>query len=82
MNLMMLLEMAASGFGDREAFRNEGASLSYAELFRAAGAAAREISGSGRSRFALLDTSSLALFSRNTFVCHLCRMAKQAFYTA
>ena len=61
MNLMMLLEMAASGFGDREAFRNEGASLSYADLFRAAGAAAREVRGSGRSRLALLDTSSLAL---------------------
>ncbi len=60
MNLMMLLEMAASGFGDRIAIQSEGVSLTYAELFRAAGAAARDLSRSGHPRLAMLDTSSLA----------------------
>ena len=41
MNLMMLLEMAGQGFGDRVAIQNEDESLTYAELFAAAGAAAR-----------------------------------------
>ena len=40
MNLMMLLEMAASGFGDRVAVQNGGEKLTYTELFGAAGAAA------------------------------------------
>ena len=42
MNTMMLLEMAASGFGDRVAFTNPetNTSITYQELFDAAGAAA------------------------------------------
>ena len=42
MNTMMLLEMAASGFGDRIAFTNPetNTSITYQELFDAAGAAA------------------------------------------
>ena len=36
MNLMMLLEMASSGFGDRVAVRNGSDELSYSELFQAA----------------------------------------------
>ena len=34
MNLMMLLEMAAQGFGSRVAIQNGGDSLSYDELYR------------------------------------------------
>ena len=40
MNLMMLLEMAASGFGDRVAVTNGAVSLTYQQLFDAAGSAA------------------------------------------
>ena len=61
MNLMMLLEMATSGFGDRVAVKSGAASLSYAQLFEAAGAAAQEIASSGCERMALLDVSSLAV---------------------
>ena len=61
MNLMMLLEMAAGSFGDRTAVRNGDDSLSYSELFAAAGNAALEIRESGASRVALLDDSSLAV---------------------
>ena len=61
MNLMMLLEMAAQGFGDRVAIQNEDEALTYAELFEAAGGAAREIQSSGAARAAVLDVSSLAL---------------------
>jgi acyl-CoA synthetase (AMP-forming)/AMP-acid ligase II len=61
MNLMMLLEMAASGFGERVAVVNEGQRLTYAELFQAAGAAADAIAASGAKHAAILDVSSLAL---------------------
>ena len=61
MNLMMLLEMAGSGFGERVAFVSEGDSLSYSQLFEAAGAAAAAIEASGCERFAVLDVSSLAV---------------------
>jgi acyl-CoA synthetase (AMP-forming)/AMP-acid ligase II len=61
MNLMMLLEMAASGFGERMAVQSDKASLTYSELFSAAGAAAAEISKSGCERMAVLDVSSLAV---------------------
>jgi acyl-CoA synthetase (AMP-forming)/AMP-acid ligase II len=61
MNLMMLLEMAASGYGERKAVTNGSDTLTYTDLFRAAGAAAREISASGCERAAMLDVSSLAL---------------------
>ena len=61
MNLMMLLEMAAGSFGDRVAVRNGEDSLTYEELFAAAGQAAQEIRASGASRVALLDVSSLAV---------------------
>lgn len=61
MNLMMLLEMAVSGFGDRVAFQNGEATLSFQQLFEAAGGAARRISDSGCERVALLDVNSLAL---------------------
>jgi acyl-CoA synthetase (AMP-forming)/AMP-acid ligase II len=61
MNLMMLLEMASSGFGDRVAVTNGGRSLRYAELFRAASRAAQRIREAGVERVAMLDVSSLAV---------------------
>jgi acyl-CoA synthetase (AMP-forming)/AMP-acid ligase II len=61
MNLMMLLEMAASGFGDRVAVQNGASTLSYSELFGAAGAAAAQVSASGCEKMAVLDVSSLAV---------------------
>ncbi len=61
MNLMMLLEMAAQGFGDRVAIRNGGDALTTAGLFQAAGAAATELRASGAKHVAVLDESSLAV---------------------
>jgi long-chain acyl-CoA synthetase len=61
MNLMMLLEMAASGFGDRVAVQNGADTLTYAEFFDAAGAAAAEVSASGCERLGVLDVNSLAV---------------------
>lgn len=60
MNVMMLLEMAAQGFGDRVAFTNGDDSLTYQELFDAAGTAAAHIQASGCQYLAVLDVSSLA----------------------
>ncbi len=61
MNVMMLLEMAASTFGEREALRSGHSTYSFDALFRAAGAAARAIRESGAERLALLDVSSPAV---------------------
>jgi acyl-CoA synthetase (AMP-forming)/AMP-acid ligase II len=61
MNLMMLLEMATSGFGERIAVRGAGRSLSYAELFAAAGAASERVKAAGVGRLAMLDVSTPAL---------------------
>jgi len=63
MNIMMLLEMAASAMPDRTAFTNgdTGDSLTYQELFCAAGAAASTIQSSECTRVAVIDVSSLAL---------------------
>ena len=61
MNLMMLLEMTASGFPEREVLTHGADRLTAAELFRAAGAAAAEIRASGAKRAAFLDVSSPAL---------------------
>ena len=58
---MMLLEMAAQGFGDRVAVQSGEERLTYAELFRAAGAAAEAISASGAKHVAILDETSLAV---------------------
>ena len=59
----MLLEMAAGGFGDRVAFTDSraGASITYQQLYDAAGAAARDIRASGATRAAMLDVSNLAV---------------------
>ncbi len=61
MNLMMLLEMAVSGFPDRVAVTCGEERLRYGELLAAAGAAAAEIRASGAQRAAVLDVSSLAV---------------------
>ncbi len=61
MNLIMLLEMAASGFGDRVALQNGDDRITYEELYRAAGAAASEIVASGARTVALLDVNSVAV---------------------
>ena len=57
----MLLEMATQGFGTRVAVCNGDDGLTYEELFRASGAAARELEASGASHAALLDVNSLAV---------------------
>ncbi len=58
---MMLLEMAASGFGDRVAVQSRDERLTYVELFRAAGNAAAAVADSSAERLALLDINSLAV---------------------
>jgi long-chain acyl-CoA synthetase len=60
MNLMMLLEMASSGFGDRVAVQNGDDKLTYSQLFHAAGAAAAEVANAQVEHVAMLDESSLA----------------------
>ncbi len=61
MNVMMLLEMATDGFGDRVAIQNGSERFTYAELFGAAGAAADTVAASGAARLAVLDVNSLAV---------------------
>ncbi len=61
MNLMMLLEMARSGFGDRVGLVSGDVRLRYADLFAMAGAAAQELAGSGAKHLAFLDVASPAL---------------------
>lgn len=58
---MMLLEMAAQGFGERRAFTNGEDSLTYQALFNAAGTAAAVIKSTGCEYVAMLDVNSLAL---------------------
>ena len=61
MNLMMLLEMAASAHGERVAVCCGEERLTYAELFDSAGAAASALSESGAEQLAVLDVSSPAV---------------------
>ena len=62
MNLMMLLEMAAGGFGDRTAIGSrDGTGLSYQEVFDAAGSAASQFAAADIENVALVDISSPAL---------------------
>ena len=67
MNLMMLLEMAAQGMGEREAVICDGDRFTSAQLYQAAGRLSRRIRASGAAHLSLLDVSSpavpLALFS-------------------
>jgi len=57
----MLLEMASSAFGDRVAVTGSGRSLTFSQLFAAAGRAAERVRASGASRLAYLDVSHPAL---------------------
>ena len=61
MNLMMLLEMASSGFGDRTAVGPQGQGLTYEQLFQRAGAAATRFRETGIDRVSMVDISSEAL---------------------
>jgi acyl-CoA synthetase (AMP-forming)/AMP-acid ligase II len=61
MNLMMLLEMAASGFAERVAVQSAAAKLTYGELFAASGAAAKLFAATPARHAALLDTTSPAM---------------------
>jgi len=67
MNLMMLLEMASQGMGDRVAVQCEGDRWGVEELFAAAGRVAARIRASGVQHVSVLDVSSpavpLALFA-------------------
>jgi acyl-CoA synthetase (AMP-forming)/AMP-acid ligase II len=61
MNLAMLLDMAADGFGDREAVRCGNLSFRYDELRNAARAAAATFAASRCQHAALLDETSPAV---------------------
>jgi acyl-CoA synthetase (AMP-forming)/AMP-acid ligase II len=61
MNIMMLLEMAASGMGDRVALGTLDAGLTYQELYEQAGGAAAYFLGAGIENVSLVDVSSSAL---------------------
>ncbi len=67
MNLMMLLEMAAAGMGERVAVQCAGERWTHAELFAGAGRLAARIRDAGVERVSVLDVSSpavpLALFA-------------------
>jgi long-chain acyl-CoA synthetase len=61
MNLMMLLEMAASGYPERVAVEDGTNTLTYAELFDAAGRAAALAKSSGAAHVGMLDVTSVAM---------------------
>lgn len=61
MNIMMLLEMAASEHGDRVAIVSGDRAVTFAELFSAVRNAAAEVRESGVQHLALLDVNSLAV---------------------
>ena len=63
MNIMMLLEMAASGCPERVAFVDPeiDASISYQELFDAAGNMAAILRASDAGRLAMLDVSNIGI---------------------
>ena len=61
MNLMMLLEMTASGFPDRIVLTHGADRFSASELQAAASGAAAQIRASGAAQMAFLDVSSPAL---------------------
>ena len=61
MNLMMLLEMAHQSHGERPALTSGGATLTYTDLYEAAGRRAAALRGSGAEHAGLLDVSSPAV---------------------
>ena len=60
MNLMMLLEMSAQGFGAETAFVNGDDALTYSELLDAAVCAGNRLRDDAAQHCAMLDVSSLA----------------------
>jgi acyl-CoA synthetase (AMP-forming)/AMP-acid ligase II len=61
MNIMMLLEMAASGLGDRVAIGSLEAGLTYQQLFDRSGAAAASFKSGDAQHVVLCDESSTAV---------------------
>ena len=62
MNVMMLLEMAAAGFGDRVGLGSKhGDGLTYEQMYERAGSAAAYFLGAGIERVSFVDVSSPAL---------------------
>ena len=61
MNLMMLLEMAAGGFGDRVAFGPADGGLTVEELYKRAGVAAAHFRQTDVEHVAMVDVTSIAL---------------------
>ena len=61
MNILTLLDMAVSGFGERTAFGSIGSGLTYAELLDRASRAGNSFTGAGSERVSFLDISSPAL---------------------
>ncbi len=61
MNIMMLLEMASSGFGDRVAIGTGDDALTYQELFDKAGQAATRFATADIAHVGLIDVSSPTL---------------------
>ncbi len=61
MNIMMLLEMAASGLGDRVAIGSHTDGLTYQQLFDRAGAAAADFKAGTAEHVVLCDESSAAV---------------------
>ena len=61
MNILTLLDMAVSGFGERTAFGSVGSGLTYAELLDRASRAGSSFTGAGSERVSFLDVSSPAL---------------------
>jgi acyl-CoA synthetase (AMP-forming)/AMP-acid ligase II len=58
---MMLLEMAAGAYGERVAFQNGEETLTFQELFAAAGVLAESLDDGRTRHLAMIDESSLAL---------------------
>jgi len=61
MNILMLLDMAVSGFGDRTAVGSIGSGLTYNDLMQQAARAGKRFTDDGCERVSLLDISSPAL---------------------
>jgi acyl-CoA synthetase (AMP-forming)/AMP-acid ligase II len=61
MNILMLLDMAVSGFGDRTAIGSVGSGMTYAQLLDGAARAGHQFQQAETERVSLLDVSSPAL---------------------
>ena len=62
MNLMMLLEMASSAFGDRVAFGSkDGSGISYQDLYERAGRASKYFEETKSQHVSFLAESNFAL---------------------